>query len=122
VTAQRLSRSKEQNETVAAVEVREGTFTGGLPYLVLGCGEPLVYMCGFTLDHRNPRPGLERTLTLRTLAPLARAGFQVYFTNRWPGIAPDTRFAEVAERHAVRDRLDDIPTETLVICGAQDPF
>jgi pimeloyl-ACP methyl ester carboxylesterase len=22
----------------------------------------------------------------------------------------------------VRDRLDDIPTETLVICGAQDPF
>jgi pimeloyl-ACP methyl ester carboxylesterase len=100
VTAQRLGRNKEQNETVAAVEVREGTFTGGLPYLVLGCGEPLVYLCGFTLDHRNPRPGLERTLTLRTLAPLARAGFQVYFTNRWPGMAPGTTFGEVAERHA----------------------
>jgi pimeloyl-ACP methyl ester carboxylesterase len=98
-------RSKEQNETVAAVEVREGTFTGGLPYLVLGSGEPLVYLCGFTLDHRNPRPGLERTLTLRTLAPLARAGFEVYFTNRWPGMAPGTTFGEIAERHAeaIRD-------------------
>jgi pimeloyl-ACP methyl ester carboxylesterase len=87
-------------KSVAAVDVREGTFAGGLPYLVLGSGEPLVYLCGFTLDHRNPRSGLERTLTLRTLTPLARAGFQVYFTNRWPGMAPETTFADVAERHA----------------------
>lgn len=82
------------------MDVQEGTFTGGLPYLVLGSGEPLVYLCGFALDHRNPRPGYERSLTLRTLIPLARAGFQVYFTNRWPGMALDTTFAEVAERHA----------------------
>ena len=46
------------------------------------------------------RPGLERTLTLRTISPLARAGFEVYFTNRWPGMALDISFAEVAERHA----------------------
>jgi pimeloyl-ACP methyl ester carboxylesterase len=85
---------------VAGPEVREGTFTGGLPYLVLGSGEPLVYLCGFTLDHRTPRPGFERTLTLRTLSPLARAGFRVFFTNRWPGMAPGTTFAQVAERHA----------------------
>ena len=82
------------------MDVREGTFSGGLPYLVLGSGEPLVYLCGFTLDHRNPRPGLERTLALRTLTPLARAGFEVYFTNRWPDMAADTTFADVAERHA----------------------
>ena len=75
---------------VATIEVREGTFTGELPYLVVGSGEPLVYLCGFTLDHRNPRQGFERTLTLRTLTPLARAGFQVYFTNRWPDMAPGT--------------------------------
>ena len=86
--------------SVASVDVGEGTFRGGLPYLVLGSGEPLVYLCGFTLDHRSPRPGFERTLTLRTLTPLARAGFQVYFTNRWPGMAPGTTFTEVAERHA----------------------
>lgn len=82
------------------MDVREGTFSGGLPYLVLGSGEPLVYLCGFTLDHRNPRPGLERTLALRTLTPLARAGFEVYFTNRWPGMAAGTTFADIAERHA----------------------
>jgi pimeloyl-ACP methyl ester carboxylesterase len=85
---------------VAKVDVREGTFRGGLPYLVLGSGEPLVYLCGFTLDHRNPRPGLERTIALRTLTPLARAGFEVYYTNRWPGMAADTTFADIAERHA----------------------
>ena len=98
--APRVSWSREQNEPVATIEVREGTFTGGLPYLVVGSGEPLVYLCGFTLDHRNPRQGFERTLTLRTLTPLARSGFQVYFTNRWPDMAPGTTFAEVAERHA----------------------
>lgn len=98
--APRVSWSREQNEPVATIEVREGTFTGGLPYLVVGSGEPLVYLCGFTLDHRNPRQGFERTLTLRTLTPLARAGFQVYFTNRWPNMAPGTTFEEIAERHA----------------------
>jgi pimeloyl-ACP methyl ester carboxylesterase len=85
---------------VTSAEVREGTFSGGLPYLALGSGEPLVYLSGFTLDHRNPKPGLERTLALRTLTPLARAGFEVYFTNRWPGMAADTTFADIAERHA----------------------
>jgi pimeloyl-ACP methyl ester carboxylesterase len=107
VPAPRVSWSREQNEPVATIEVREGTFTGGLPYLVVGSGEPLVYLCGFTLDHRNPRQGFERTLTLRTLTPLARAGFQVYFTNRWPDMAPGTTFAEVAERHAaaIRDHF-----------------
>lgn len=90
----------EQNVPVAKMDVREGTFSGGLPYLVLGSGEPLVYLSGFTLDHRNPRPGLERTLALRTLTPLAKAGFEVYFTNRWPGMAANTTFADVAERHA----------------------
>jgi pimeloyl-ACP methyl ester carboxylesterase len=87
-------------EAVATIDVREGTFSGGLPYLAVGEGEPLVYLCGFALNHRNPRPGLERTLTMRTLTPLARAGFEVYFTNRWPGMAADTTFADVAERHA----------------------
>lgn len=95
-----LVRPHQQNDSVASIDVREGTFSGGLPYLVLGAGEPLVYLCGFTLDHRNPKPGLQRSLALRTLTPLARAGFEVYFTNRWPGMAADTTFADVAERHA----------------------
>lgn len=97
-TVRQTARSRIK--PVATTDVREGTFSGGLPYLAVGSGEPLVYLCGFTLNHRNPRPGLERTIALRTLTPLARAGFEVYFTNRWPGMAADTTFAEVAERHA----------------------
>jgi pimeloyl-ACP methyl ester carboxylesterase len=31
---------------------------------------------------------------------LAKAGFEVYYTNRWPGMAADTTFADIAERHA----------------------
>lgn len=80
--------------------VREGTFPGDLPYLAVGDGTPLVYLCGSTPDHRNARPGLERRLTLRTIQPLASAGFAVYFTNRWPGMGADVTFAEVAARHA----------------------
>jgi pimeloyl-ACP methyl ester carboxylesterase len=80
--------------------LREGTLPGGLPYLAVGSGEPLVFLCGSTTEHRNPRPGVERAVTLRMVRPLAQAGFEVYFTNRWPGMAPDTTFAMVAERHA----------------------
>lgn len=96
-----------QNEPVPKIDVREGTFSGGLPYLMLGSGQPLVYLCGSTSNNRNPRPGLERALALPAVTPLARAGFQVYFTNRWPGMAADTTFAEVAERHAdaIRDHF-----------------
>ena len=72
---------------MATIGVREGTFSGGLPYLAVGSGEPLVYLCGSTSSHRNPRPGLER-IHAANCDPLARAGFKVYFTNRWPGMAP----------------------------------
>lgn len=80
--------------------VREGTFRGGLPYLAVGSGDPLVFLCGSTPNHRNPKPGLERYATLRSVRPLAAAGFEVFFTNRWPDMDPSTTWAEVAERHA----------------------
>ena len=81
-------------------EVRQGVFAGGLPFLRVGAGPPLVYLCGSTSNHRNPKPSLERQATLRTVLPLARQGFDVYFTNRWPGRPAETSFAEVAARHA----------------------
>ena len=45
---------------------------------------------------------------------MAQAGFEVYFTNRWPGMAADTTFAEVAERHAeaIRDHFGE-PVDVL---------
>ena len=79
---------------------RPGIFPGGLPYLALGSGPPLVYLCGWTPSHRNPKPGLERWAARRTVAPLAERGFEVFFTNRWPGMPVDITFAEVAEGHA----------------------
>jgi pimeloyl-ACP methyl ester carboxylesterase len=78
---------------------REGTLPGGLPYLVLGFGPPLVYLCGWTPTHRNAAPGPERWFTLRTVRPLADRGFEVFFVNRWPGMGADVGFAELAERH-----------------------
>jgi pimeloyl-ACP methyl ester carboxylesterase len=100
---------------VASLEIREGTFSGGLPYLSVGSGEPLVYLPGGTTNHRNPKPGLERMMTLRTVKPLARVGFAVYFTNRWPGMAPDITFAEVAERHA--EAIQDYFGEPVHVLG-----
>jgi pimeloyl-ACP methyl ester carboxylesterase len=79
---------------------REGVFAGGLPYLALGHGEPLIYLPGGTPNHHNPPPGFQRQLALRTVRPFARAGFEVFFTNRWPGMSIDITWPEVAAVHA----------------------
>ncbi len=79
--------------------VVEGTFKGGMPYLKLGAGRPLVYLCGFTPVHENPT-GFGRRIALRTIRPLAEAGYEVYFTNRAPGLARGTTFADLAADHA----------------------
>ena len=81
--------------------VREGELSGGLPYLAVGHGPPLVFLGGSTPEHRNPKPGLEQAMTMRMIRPLAAGGFEVFFVSRWPGMDPATTFADVAERHAV---------------------
>lgn len=73
----------------------EGTFRGGEPYLRVGTGRPLVYLPGFTTEHANPT-GYGRRLTLLTVRPFARAGFEVYFTGRAPHLPPTTTFADLA--------------------------
>ncbi len=67
---------------------------------MVGTGRPLVHLCGSTPNHRNPKPGWERRFTLASVLPLVRAGFEVWFTNRWPGMPTDISFAEVAAGHA----------------------
>ena len=79
---------------------RDGVFAGGLPYLAMGSGEPLVYLSGGAPNHRNPPPEFQRQLTLRTIRPFARAGFEVFFTSRWPGMSIDITWPEVAAGHA----------------------
>jgi pimeloyl-ACP methyl ester carboxylesterase len=84
---------------MAEVPVVEGAFKGGLPYLKVGRGRPLVYLCGFTHHHVNPT-GMGRRITLGTVRPFAEAGYEVYFTNRPPGLPATTTFADLAAVHA----------------------
>ena len=96
-------RSKQEKCSTMAAQFgppREGVFAGGLPYLALGHGEPLAYLPGGTPNHHNPPPGFQRQLTLRTVRPFARAGFEVFFINRWPGMSIDVTWPEVAAVHA----------------------
>jgi hypothetical protein len=60
----------------------------------------LIYLPGGTPNHDNPPTGFQRQLTLRTVSPFARAGFDVFFTNRWPGMSIDVTWPEVAAGHA----------------------
>jgi pimeloyl-ACP methyl ester carboxylesterase len=95
--------------------VVEGAFKGGEPYLKVGSvGRPLVYLAGFTTSHANPT-GLARRITLGTVLPFVRAGYQVYFTNRAPGLPPTTTFADLAARQAegIRDEFGGEPVDVL---------
>jgi pimeloyl-ACP methyl ester carboxylesterase len=78
--------------------VREGTLHGGLPYLAVGQGPPLVVFTGLTAEHANPT-GLARRLEVQTLKPMARH-FTVYSVNRRPGLAAGSTIADLAGHYA----------------------
>ena len=78
--------------------VREGTLYGGLPYLAVGAGPPLVVFSGLTAEHANPT-GLGRWLALQTLKPMARH-FTVYAVNRKPGLPAGSTIADLAGHYA----------------------
>jgi pimeloyl-ACP methyl ester carboxylesterase len=99
---------------VPITEVSEGAFRGGEPYLRVGAGRPLVYLPGFTTEHANPT-GFGRRLTLLTVRPFARAGFDVYLTGRAPHLPPATTFADLAA--SLADGLDDHFDEPVDILG-----
>jgi pimeloyl-ACP methyl ester carboxylesterase len=73
----------------------EGSFRNGEPYLRVGTGRPLVYLSGFGTVHANPT-GFGRWLTMSTVRPFAKAGFETYFTGRAPHLAPTTTYADLA--------------------------
>jgi hypothetical protein len=78
--------------------VREGTLHGGLPYLAVGDGPPLVVFSGLTAEHANPT-GLARRFQVQTLKPLARH-FTVYAVNRRPGLPAGATIADLAGHYA----------------------
>jgi pimeloyl-ACP methyl ester carboxylesterase len=81
-------------------EVRDGVMKGGLPYLAVGEGPPLVVFPASAPSHANPT-GLQRRLAARFLAPLARGGFAVYNVNRKVGLRPGATMADIAADYAV---------------------
>lgn len=88
-----------------AADVVEGTLPGGLPYLAIGAGPPLVALPGLGGHHRNP-VGAERRAQLSGLGALART-FTVYLIQRRPGLAPGTTMADLADdvASAVQERF-----------------
>ena len=78
--------------------VREGSLHGGLPYLAVGQGPPLVVFSGLTAEHANPT-GLERRFQLQSLKPLARH-FTVYAVNRKPGLPVGATIKDLAGHYA----------------------
>ena len=83
---------------MAGRQVSEGRLTGGLPYLRLGQGPPLVVLTGLTAAHANPT-GLARTIELQSLKPFARSA-TVWYVNRAPGAAAGTTMADIAAAYA----------------------
>ncbi len=79
-------------------EVREGSLKGGLPYIAIGDGPPLVVFPGLTPTNANTT-GLGRWSETRFLAPLSRV-FTVYSVNRRPGLKPATTMADLAADYA----------------------
>ena len=78
--------------------VREGSLHGGLPYLAVGQGPPLVVFSGLTAEHANPT-GLARRLQLQMLKPMARH-FTVHAVNRKPGLPAGTTIKDLAGHYA----------------------
>lgn len=85
-------------------EVREGILHGGLPYLAVGTGPPIVVLRGLTAEHANPR-GAERWHQLRIVGPLARH-FTVYLVTPRPGVPADVTMADLASDVAAAIRHD----------------
>jgi pimeloyl-ACP methyl ester carboxylesterase len=79
-------------------DVREGTLRGGLPYLAVGQGPPLVVFSGLTAEHANPT-GLARRFEVQTLKPMARH-FTVYAVNRKPGLPTGSTIEDLAGHYA----------------------
>jgi pimeloyl-ACP methyl ester carboxylesterase len=78
--------------------VREGSLYGGLPYLAVGQGPPLVVFSGLSAEHANPT-GLARRFELQTLKPMARH-FSVYAVNRKPGLPAGSTIVDLAGHYA----------------------
>lgn len=75
-----------------------GTVAGGMPYLRLGAGPPLVLLPGISAHHRVP-VGMDRRFQLAQVRPLARHR-EVWWLNRRRGLRPVATMADLARDYA----------------------
>ena len=75
-----------------------GTWPGGMPYLAVGAGPPLVFLPGTTPNHDAPT-GTERRFQARQVLPYAAAR-RVWWVNRRPGLDPGATMADIAADYA----------------------
>jgi pimeloyl-ACP methyl ester carboxylesterase len=75
-----------------------GTWPGGMPFLAVGSGPPLVYLPGLTPNHEPPRGGDRRFQTRQLM--LFAASRRVWWVNRRPGLDPEATMADIAADYA----------------------
>lgn len=75
-----------------------GTWPGGMPFLAVGSGPPLVFLPGITPNHEPPT-GADRRFQVRQLLPFA-ATRRVWWVNRRPGLDPAATMADIATDYA----------------------
>jgi pimeloyl-ACP methyl ester carboxylesterase len=75
-------------------KVSTGLLSGGIPYLAVGDGAPLVSVQGLTPTHEVPR-GMERRMALAGAASFTDH-FRVYVVNRKQGLSPGASMADLA--------------------------
>lgn len=78
------------------MRVREsmGMLSGGIPYLAVGDGPPLVAVQGLTATHEVPR-GMERRRALSSAREWSR-DFRVHVVNRRRGLRPGESMSDIA--------------------------
>ncbi|MGO4784966.1 alpha/beta fold hydrolase [Cryobacterium sp. W22_MBD10_FK3] len=84
-----------------------GTWPGGMPFLSVGSGPPLVFLPG-TTPHHAPPTGSDRRFQARQFQAYT-ASRRVWWVNRRPGLDPDATMADIASDYAqaMLRRLDE---------------
>jgi pimeloyl-ACP methyl ester carboxylesterase len=87
---------------MARCPIRDGTLPGGLPYLAVGSGPPLLVLGGLMPEAGIPH-GFARLSAYTSIRPFG-SRHTAYWINRRRGMAARTTMAELAAEHATAIR------------------
>lgn len=87
------------------MRVEHGHLAGGLPFVAVGTGPPLVVLSGLSAQHRPPGV-LERWPPLHTFGPAFQRRFRVHVVSRRAGLPSGTTMADLAEHVAIAVRAE----------------